>query len=373
MRNPWVLSLMRNTRAVLNPHALLHNVSIVKQHAPVSKIIAMLKANAYGHGVMQIAEILMKAQCIDAIGVAILEEALTLREHYPTVPIVVFQGVHDQEELQYASEQQLQLVIHTPEQVALLQRTVVKKPVSVWLKINTGMNRLGINPQQAAILWQQLQQCESVAKPLRCMSHFANANIIDDPRTQQQLTYFEKTLAGFDSAQPIECSLAKSAAILRISTTHRDWVRPGVMLYGASPVANTTASDYHLQAVMTLHADIIAIQQCQAGDQIGYDGTWECPQAMRVGIVAIGYGDGYPRHVPSGTPVLINGRRAQIIGRVSMDMLAVDLREHPECHIKTPVILWGDGLPVEEIATYANTTAYELLTQVSARVPRVVG
>ncbi len=366
-------TLMRNTRVAINRSALLHNITIVKQHAPHSQIIAMLKANAYGHGAAQIADILVQANCIDAIGVALLEEALPLRKQHPNIPIIVFQGINQADELHITADNNIQLVLHTAKQINLLQQTTLTKPVQVWLKINTGMNRLGVSPKHAAHLWQQLHDCESVAKPIRCMSHFANANLLNDPKTEQQLACFNKTVDTFaDDSSSIECSLAKSATILHVPNAHRDWVRPGLMMYGASPVASTTASDYHLQPVMTLHANIIAIQQCQAGDHVGYDGTWQCPQAMPVGIVNIGYGDGYPRHVPNGTPVLINGKRAGIVGRVSMDMLAVDLHELPDCEIGTPVVLWGNGLPIEEIATYANTTAYELLAQINSRVIRVI-
>ncbi|MCD6055199.1 MAG: alanine racemase [Gammaproteobacteria bacterium] len=357
----------------LSAKALLHNVNIVKQHAKGSRIIAMLKADAYGHGLLPIANILKENHCVDIIGVARLEEALSLREAQIDIPLLVFQGAFEADDFIIAAQQNIQLIIHSAWQIDILEKTHLPNPIFLWLKVNTGMNRLGLRPEEAPHAWQRLIECRQVAKPLRCMTHFANANAGDHKKTEEQLNTFREMIAHFDNqGEPIECSLAKSAAILHSPDTHQDWVRPGMMLYGASPVDGTTAPNYHLQPVMTLRTVLMAIQDCDAGETIGYDGTWRCPEATRVGIVAFGYGDGYPRHVPNGTPVLVNGKRVPLIGRVSMDMIAVDLRTQPEAQIGSPVVLWGEGLSAEEIAKFANTTAYELFCQVTPRVKRVV-
>lgn len=365
--------MIRKTRALINTQALLHNVQITRGYTKHAALIAMLKADAYGHGLLDIARCLLTHSAVDAIGVALLDEALILSKAGISLPIIVFQGAFHPDAFALAAEKDIQLVLHTPSQIALLSTLNLPKPLHVWLKINTGMNRLGVLPEAAADLFAQLNALAQVAKPVRCMTHFANVNgIHHGGKTQQQIACFDKTLATFNTQYPIECSLAKSAAILHSPHTCRDFARPGLMLYGASPIDGTRANDYQLKPVMTLRSELMAIQSCHQGNDIGYDATWQCPEDMPVGIAAIGYADGYPRHVPNGTPVLLNGKPVQLIGRVSMDMLAIDLRTQPHARIGDPVTLWGDGLPVEEIATYANTTAYELLSQVTARVERVI-
>ena len=353
--------MTRATRAVINLSALRHNLSIARRHAPESHIMAIIKANGYGHGSVAIAQALDQA---DSFGVACLDEAITLREAGISQPIVLLEGVVHATDLNLVRGYQLELVIHHPHQINLLEQGK-GKAIPVWLKLDTGMHRLGITPGQVSEMHQRLTQLETVAQPVRLMTHLANADDRQDDTTLQQVKRFDAATAEL----PLQTSIANSAGILAWPDTHRDWIRPGIMLYGVSPFVDSTATEHELQPVMTLQSELIAINQQQQGEPIGYGGSYRCPADMPVGVVAIGYGDGYPRHAPSGTPVLVNGQRVPLIGRVSMDMICVDLRDCPDARIGDPVVLWGEALPVEEIASQAGTIGYELLCQVTQRVP----
>jgi alanine racemase len=264
------------------------------------------------------------------------------------------------------AQHQLSMVMHHKSQLWDIEHARGVSPIDVWLKIDTGMHRLGFPPDQADEVLSRLKVCLSVGQ-VRLMTHLANADNKFDSTTAQQVERFSKAVG----VHRLERSVANSAGIMSWPSTHMDWVRPGIMLYGGSPVTGVPASDLGLQPVMTLASEIIAVNERRAGETIGYGGDWTCPQDMPVGVVAIGYGDGYPRHAPAGTPVLVNGVKVPLIGRVSMDMIIVDLRNYPEAKIGDPVILWGHGLPVDEIAELAGTISYELLCHVAARVPRV--
>ena len=353
--------MTRATRAVINLSALRHNLSIARRHAPDSRIMAIIKANGYGHGSVAVAQALNQA---DAFGVACLDEAITLREAGVAQPIVLLEGVVHAADLNLVRGYQLELVVHHPVQIGLLEQES-GSAIPVWLKLDTGMHRLGITPPQVTEMLQRLGQLEAVAQPVRLMTHLANADDRQDDTTPQQLERFDSATADLR----LETSIANSAGILAWPDTHRDWVRPGIMLYGVSPFVDSSAAEHDLQPVMTLQSELIAVNQQRQGEPIGYGGTYRCPADMPVGVVAIGYGDGYPRHAPSGTPVLVNGQRVPLIGRVSMDMICVDLRDCPKAAIGDPVVLWGAGLPVEEIASLAGTIGYELLCQVTRRVP----
>ena len=355
--------MTRATRAVINLSALRHNLSIVRRHAPDSRVMAIIKANAYGHGSVAVAQALHQA---DAFGVACLDEAINLREAGISQPIVLLEGVVHAADLNLVRGYELELVVHHPEQISLLQHHS-GRPIPVWLKLDTGMHRLGVAPARTQEILQLLNTLDGVAQPIRLMTHLANADDRQDNTTVQQL-------AGFDAATAelaYATSIANSAGILAWPKSHRDWVRPGIMLYGVSPFVDSQAADHELQPVMTLHSELIAVNHHQQGEAVGYGGTYHCPEDMPVGVVAIGYGDGYPRHAPSGTPVLVNGRRVPLIGRVSMDMICVDLRDCPNARIGDPVVLWGVELPVEEIAARAETIGYELLCRITQRVPFV--
>ncbi|MDH3947940.1 MAG: alanine racemase [Gammaproteobacteria bacterium] len=353
--------MTRATRAIINLSALRHNLSIARRRAPDSRIMAIIKANGYGHGSVTVAQALNE---VDAFGVACLDEAITLREAGIAQPIVLLEGAVHAADLNLVRGYQLELVVHHPAQINLLEQDS-GRAIPVWLKLDTGMHRLGIPPGQVAEMLQRLGQLETVAQPVRLMTHLANADDRQDNTTSQQLARFDAATADLK----LQTSIANSAGILAWPDTHRDWVRPGIMLYGVSPFVDSAAAENELQPVMTLQSELIAVNRQQQGDPIGYGGTYRCPADMPVGVIAIGYGDGYPRHAPTGTPVLVNGKRVPLIGRVSMDMICVDLRDCPEAQIGDPVVLWGDDLPVEEIASQAGTIGYELLCQVTQRVP----
>jgi alanine racemase len=322
--------------------------------------MAVIKANGYGHGQIQMARALTDA---DALAVACIEEALVLREAGIGKPILLLEGVFEAAELPLCSRWNLAVAVHTPGQVEMLEYARLERPLTVWLKIDTGMHRLGIAPEQAVVIRQRLRDCPTVGT-VHLMSHLARADEREVDPTWRQLRLF----AELCRVLPGERSLANSAAVLTWPQAHFDWVRPGMMLYGASPFADTLADAEGLQPVMTLMTRLISVRRLQQGEPVGYGGTWVCPEAMDIGIAAIGYADGYPRHAPSGTPVLVNGRRAGLAGRISMDMLGIDLRGHPEAKVGDPVVLWGQGLPVESIAQAAGTIPYTLLCGVTSRV-----
>lgn len=353
--------MTRPVAAHINLAALRHNFQRVRQSAPHTRVLAVIKANGYGHGLARVVEALDDA---DAFAVARLDEALALRAHGIAKPIVLLEGFTDAEELAEIAQHGFETVVHHELQVAALEKLRADRPVPVWLKIDTGMHRLGIAPDETGAMWRRLRACAAVAQPLRFMTHFANADLRDDPRNASQLAIFNSAVSGFTA----ERSLANSAAILALPAAHADWVRPGIMLYGVSPFSPGRAQDDNLKPVMTLTTQLIAVNHHRKGDAIGYGGAGICPADMPVGVAAIGYGDGYPRHARAGTPVLVDGIRVPLIGRVSMDMITLDLRGCPHARIGAPVVLWGDGLPVEEIAEGAGTIAYHLLCSVSQRV-----
>lgn len=300
--------------------------------------------------------------------VACVEEALILREAGIAQPILLLEGVFEAAELPLCARHGLEIAVHHPDQVRMLEVARLETPVRAWLKIDTGMHRLGLEPETVAATARRLRDCRSVQPELGMMSHLARADERDSDYTRQQLQTFETATAGLIGPR----SLANSAGVLGWPQTHFDLVRPGIMLYGASPFVDSLAPDEALRPVMTLQTRLIAVKRLRKGDPVGYGGTWTCPEDMDVGVAAVGYGDGYPRHAPSGTPLLLNGREAALIGRVSMDMISVDLRRHPEARIGDPVVLWGEGLPVERIAAVAGTISYTLTCGVTARVPRDV-
>lgn len=353
--------MSRPAKIEIDLSALRHNFQQVRQLAPQAKVLAMVKANAYGHGLVRIANALSDA---DGFGVACIEEALFLRQAGIQQKIVLVEGFFTADELSLIAEYQLDTVIHNSHQLEILRKVKLSKPVNVWLKINTGMNRLGFLTHYVHQVYQQLQACEWV-KQITLMTHFADADVLDKDTTQQQIKQF------VDVAQNFECerSLANSAGILAWPQSHADWVRPGIMLYGVSPVANKMGRDYQLKPVMTLKSEIIAIHNLQRGDAVGYGGTWICPEDMRVGIIAMGYGDGYPRQAKNDTPILLNGKKALLIGRVSMDMISIDLRTQPDAKIGDPVVLWGSELPVEQISQASGIFSYELLCGVDRSYP----
>jgi alanine racemase len=353
--------MTRPVQASINLLALRYNLERARRAAPKSRIIAVLKANAYGHGLVRVARALNHA---DAFGVACLEEGVILREANIRQPIVVLGGAYEVAELAPMAALSLDTVVHHVNQIEMLESVHLPRALRVWLKIDTGMHRLGFAPQAMPAVLQRLEACPAVATPVRFLTHFACADDRRDPRTQEQLAVFEAALEGIEG----ERSAANSAAVLAHPRACYHWIRPGIMLYGVSPFCDGNRSQEDLKPAMTLSTRLIAVNHLKRGDAIGYGGIWACPCDMPVGVAAIGYGDGYPRHAESGTPVLVNGRRTRLVGRVCMDMISVDLRFQPEASVGDPVVLWGEGLPVEEVACHAGTVSYELLCGVSQRV-----
>jgi alanine racemase len=341
----------RTARVHINREALQHNLERVRFFAPGRRVIAVIKANAYGHGLLNCASGLLAA---DAFALATIGEALELRHAGYSKPLIVLQGFADQAELATMAQYRLQPVLHQLWQIDLLCAANTDR-LDVWLKIDTGMHRLGIGPEQVTRAWQQLNQSGGVGT-IRLMTHFANSDDVDNINNNKQIECFIKAISGLGA----ESSMANSGAITALPDSHFDWVRPGIMLYGASPLQQRTAAQLGLRAVMSLQSKLIAVQQFHFGDAVGYGGTWVCPEDMPVGVVAVGYGDGYPRHAASGTPVWINGQLCPLVGRVSMDSLCIDLRG---CDAKPGdrVVLWGDELAVDLVAAHAGTIAYELL------------
>ncbi len=339
----------------VNTAAVRHNLGRVRELAPGRRVLAVIKSDAYGHGIEHVLPALSDA---DAFGVCCLEEARIVREAGVRQWVLLLEGCHGTEELREASALQLHLVVHCEEQLRLLERTRLRPALSVWIKIDTGMHRLGFAPQELAQVLQRLQRADGVAAPLRLLTHLAAAGAPGHALTGIQLRRF----AACAESYRLERSLANSAAILSLPQSHGDWVRPGLMLYGASPLPGRCGADHGLMAAMELRSRLIAVHDLNAGDQVGYGGAWYCPQDMRVGIVAIGYGNGYPRHAPSGTPVQVAGQPAALIGPASMDMLAVDLRHCPQSRTGDTVLLWGPELPVERVAACAGTIPHQLLS-----------
>jgi alanine racemase len=360
--------------AVLNLDAVQHNLSKVRSCAPTAKIMAVIKANGYGHGMLRIAKAL---QNVDAFAVARVDEGVGLRKAGFTNRIAVLEGFTCIEEFDELLCYQLEPVVHSLTQLEIFEAVRLGETKSaacfknsrmaVWLKIDTGMNRLGFKPVDFKAAYQRLSQCPIIKQPINLMTHFANADDINDIKTLKQISLFNETVAGFSG----ERSLANSAGILSWHESLSDWVRPGVMLYGISPFPDSTGQQLGLKLVMELHSRLIAVKSIDAGDTVGYGGSWICEKPITLGVVAIGYGDGYPRYAKVGTPVLVNGQRVPLIGRVSMDMITVDLENQANAKPGDPVTLWGEDLPVEEIAQWSDTIPYTLVCGVTQRVQLV--
>lgn len=369
--------MSRPIHARLDWAALRHNHARVRQVANQSNIWSVIKANAYGHGVLPAARALKEVT--DGFALIEMDSAIALREAGIRQPILMLEGCYQADELPLFTEWELTPVLHALWQVDALIAARLPVRLPVYLKLDTGMHRLGLTTDEFALALVRLEAAGCAAS-ITVMTHFADAD--EDRGIAEQMQRLRDITAGL--ALPL--SLANSAALLRFPESHADWVRPGIMLYGASPFpARQSAEALDLKPVMTLASELIGVRDIAAGDRVGYGGTFVAGQPMRIGIVACGYGDGYPRHAPTGTPVLVAGRRTRTLGRVSMDKLCVDLSvleaqgkkagakvgADETVGIGTPVTLWGDGLPADDVATAAGTVAYELFCAVAARVPLV--
>ncbi|MDO8261848.1 MAG: alanine racemase [Gallionella sp.] len=348
----------RPIQANIDPGALENNLQVARR-ATSARLMSIIKADGYGHGMLRVAEALSAS---DGFALLDIQDAMRLREAGFRQTILMLEGFFGAEDLALVAEYDLTCVIHSAWQIALLDAYPKSGKLDLWLKVNSGMNRLGFAPQQVAQAMEQLRRHRAV-REITLMTHFANA---DEARgVAGPLALFNDIAAAYRVAR----SLANSAALLRYPETHGDWVRPGIMLYGASPFAEVSAQQLGLKPAMTLSSRIIATQDLRAGDEVGYGALFRAEHAMRIGIVACGYADGYPRHAPSGTPVLVDGQRAQTLGRVSMDMLYVDLSKLSQAGVGSRVVLWGEGLPIEEVARAAGTVSYELMCALTERVP----
>jgi alanine racemase len=347
--------------AVLDLDAVPHNVAVVRKFAPKAKIMAVIKANGYGHGLLRVAQ---AAKEVDGFAVARMEEAIRLRKAGFNQRIVLLEGFSCEEELEALQHYQLEAVVHCFEQITLLEQSHALKKITVWLKLDSGMNRLGFKNTDFALAHQRLTACDKVNPQINLITHLANADDKNDSKTLLQIQLFKETVNNFEG----ECSIANSAGLLAWQESLTDWVRPGLMLYGISPFPEQTGAQLGLKPVMSLYSKLIAVKQLEAGEKVGYSGTWVCDKPTRLGVIAIGYGDGYPRYAKSGTPVLVNGQRVPLVGRVSMDMITVDLNSQPDAKMGDEVTLWGADLPVEEIANCSDTIPYTLVCGITQRV-----
>lgn len=369
---------MKPAIATINSAALRHNIQLIKSFAPNQKLLAMIKANAYGQGLLPAAHIL--ADQVDGFGVARLREALEIQETGYTGKILLVEGFFDREELLKTLSRRFDSVIHCYEQLELLEqvakeweeeqqkgfwkrKTKIYFPINVWLKIDTGMHRLGVHPEQVDEFYQRLKKCPLV-ESISFVSHFSRADELDCGYTEKQISTFEQATQAYPKHAR---SISASSGILYWKQAHYEWVRPGIIMHGISPHYEPIT---HLgfQPVMTLSSSLIAVRTHKAGEPVGYGGTWVSQKETKLGVIAMGYGDGYPRNAPEGTPVLINGRKVPIVGRVSMDMLTVDLGANSQDKVGDEAIFWGKDLLIEEVAKHIGVISYELITKLTPRV-----
>lgn len=360
MPEPESIDLSRNTFATIAPSALRRNLQRVRALSDGARIMAVVKADAYGHGLKRCLPALVDA---DMLAVATMNEARAIRALEPRVPVLLLEGVMAPAELEAMARLGLEVVVHHKSQLDWIEAWGRAPAPRIWLKLDSGMHRLGFPPSQAQAVHSRLQALKGVEEVV-LMTHFACADQPDHPLNRRQIVSFDDAVKGLPGSR----CLANSAALLNLPEARRDWVRAGLLLYGVSPVADRDGPALGLEPVMTFETRLIAVNDVPAGETIGYGARFTASGDMRVGVAAIGYGDGYPRNMPDGTPVLVNGREQQLAGRVSMDMITIDLAGQPDARVGDPVVLWGQGLPVERIAEAVGTIPYELLCRVTRRV-----
>ena len=347
--------MTRPARVIVDTSALKFNLSVVRHHAPGAKVMAIVKADGYGHGVHRVGKALADT---DAFGVASIEEAISLREGGISNPVVLLEGPFERREIALIRDYGLETVVHTDEQLSMIASEKCAAPL--WIKLDSGMHRLGFQPHD---LPRILESLRGQSNTVRCMTHLANAHHREDENTPNQIARFNTAIEAFQG----ETSIANSAGVLAWSESTGDWVRPGIMLYGISPFNEQCGADLGLRPAMTVKSALISVRQIGAGESVGYGRGFVSESAMTVGVIAFGYGDGYPRAAGTDTPVLVNGQRTRVIGEASMDMLTVDLSGIRNPQVGDEVTLWGPELPVELIAKSANTIPYELVCRVRMR------
>lgn len=353
--------MARPTRLIIDRQALIHNLNRVKQLAPGRQVIAMVKANAYGCGIEQVVPVFDGA--VDAFGVACIEEAEAIRQLGSLSEIILFQGIFEPNELAQALRADLTLVLHHEQQLHWLVAHSIPSPRKLWVKVNTGMNRLGFPPSDVGLLLKRLKSVFPQCK-IGLMTHFACADDQHHPQNNQQTERFQHLMRTLEVDL---FSAANSALIFNCPQLHLDVVRPGIMLYGISPFADHCAYQLGLKPVMRLVSAISSIQTVAPGDSIGYGASWTCHKPGRIAVVPVGYGDGYPRHLNQDARVYFHQREVAVCGRVSMDMLTIDISDCPEAQLNDTVELWGEHMPIERVAQASGTIAYELAVQVSNR------
>ena len=353
---------MRPARALIDLQALRHNYQLARE-VTGAKALAVIKADAYGHGAVQCAQAL-EAEA-DGFAVACIEEALELRAAGIRAPVLLLEGFFEADELPLIVEHDMWCVVHSLWQLDAVEQAALSKPIHVWLKLDSGMHRVGLHPSDYQAAYQRLQACANVSK-IVLMSHFARADELDSVRSVEQVAVF----LGARAALTAEVSLRNSPSVLGWPKVPSDWVRPGLMLYGTTPFEEPQAVAARLQPVMTLESKVICVRELPAGEPVGYGAKFVTPKPMRIGVVAMGYADGYPRQAPTGTPVLVDGVRSQLLGRVSMDMLCIDLTDVPHAGLGSTVELWGKNILASEVAAQADTIPYQIFCNLK-RVPRV--
>lgn len=352
--------MARNTLATIDVAAIAHNLAAVRARAGSARVMAVVKADAYGHGMRRCLPALSDA---DMLAVATMTEAREIRSLAPNLPILLLEGVVAPEELALVERLGLEMVVHHPVQLQWIEAASVRPGRRVWLKLDSGMHRLGFPLHSAHDVHARLHRLPDVEEVV-LMTHFACADQAEHPLNREQIRRFDDAVDGLVGAR----CMANSAALLTLPQTHREWVRAGLLLYGVSPLAGQTGDALGLKPAMSLETRLIAINEVAEGESIGYGARFRSTRRMRIGVAAIGYGDGYPRNMPDDTPVRVNGREQRLIGRVSMDMITIDLEGQPHAQVGDRVVLWGRDLPVERIAAAVDTIPYELLCRVTRRV-----
>lgn len=353
---------MRPARALIDLQALRHNYQLARELSG-AKALAVIKADAYGHGAVRCAQALQAEA--DGFAVACIEEALALREAGIRAPILLLEGFFEASELALIVQHDLWCVVHSLWQLDAIEKASLSKQISVWLKLDSGMHRVGLHPKDYPSAYQRLQATGKVAR-IVLMSHFARADELDSNASNDQVAVFQAARQGLSA----EISLRNSPAVLGWPQIPSDWVRPGIMLYGSTPFEVPQAEAQRLQPVMTLESKVISVRELPAGEPVGYGARFISQRPTRVGVVAMGYADGYPRLAPTGTPVMVAGKRSQLIGRVSMDMLCIDLTDVPEAGLGSPVELWGKNVLASDVAIQAGTIPYQIFCNLR-RVPLV--
>ncbi len=356
--------MARPTQAIVDLEALRHNCRLARSLGGEGRLMAVVKANAYGHGAVPAARAL--EPLVSAFAVACIEEAEELRSAGLTRPIMLMEGFFEPDELAIAAQRDFWVMLQNDWQMQTLEAATLPKPVTCWLKLDSGMHRLGFALAEAAPLLQRLRASHNVSEPVVLATHLACADELDNEFTSRQISAFRQHTAALDA--PL--SMANSPGLLGWPESHGEWNRAGVMLYGQTPFQQAHPEADKLRPVMSLESRVIAVREVAAGETVGYGGAWAARRTSRIATVPVGYGDGYPRNAASGTPVLVNGQRAPMVGRVSMDMITVDVTDLPPVNVGDPVELWGKHILANEVAAHAGSIGYEVMTRMLPRVPR---